>query len=118
MAAILRAGAVELPCPVSLSVNDEIIWSSKTGRSTNGVMVGDVIAEKKNLSIKWEFLNENEVKVVKDNLRTGFYPVTFRDDGIEITISAYRGTLTKEHLGYIGDGHYYYRSVSVTIVEQ
>lgn len=118
MAAILKAGAVELPCPVSLSVNDEIIWSSKTGRTTDGTMAGDVIAEKKNLSIKWGILSESEVKLIKNNLGTGFFPLSFRDDGVEITISVYRGTLTKEHLGYIGDGVYYYKSVSVSIVQQ
>lgn len=116
--AILKAGAVELPCPVSLSVNDEILWSSKTGRTTDGTMVGDVIAEKKNLTIKWGILDEGEVRVIKEHLRTGFYPISFRDDGIEITVPAYRGTLTKEHMGYIGDGVYYYKSVSVSLIEQ
>jgi len=41
-----------------------------------------------------------------------------RDDGVEITIKSYRGTLTKEHLGYIGDGTYYYKSASVSIVQK
>lgn len=116
--AVLKAGAVELPCPVSLSVNDEIIWSKNTGRTTAGTMTGDIVAEKKNLDIKWGILPESDVKKIKDNLRTGFFPVTFRDDGMELNISAYRGTLSKEHLGYIGDGIYYYRSVSVSIIQQ
>lgn len=116
--AILTAGDVELPAPVSLSVNDEVIWSSNTGRSANALMVGDVVGEKKTVSVKWGILTETEVKKIKDNLRSGFLPVTFRDAGVELTISAYRGTLQKEAMGYIGDGIYYYRSVSVEIVEQ
>lgn len=116
--AILKAGTVELPCPVSLSVNDEIIWSSNTGRTTSGDMAGDIITEKKNLDIKWGILQESDVKIIKDNLKTGFFPLTFRDDGIELTIFTYRGTLNKEHIGYIGDGIYYYRSVSVQIIQQ
>lgn len=118
MAAILMAGAVELPCPVSLSVNDEIIWSNNTGRTASGDMTGDVIGEKKNLEIQWGVLPESEVKKIKDNFQTGFFPLTFRDDGVDVTISTYRGTLTKEHLGYAGDGIYYYRSVSASVIQQ
>ena len=116
--AILKAGTVELPCPVSLTVNDELIWSASTGRLTTGDMVGDVIAEKKNVEIQWGILTETEVNTIKTNLKSGFFPITFRDDGVEITISFYRGSLTKEHMGYIGDGIYYYRSMSATIIEK
>ena len=38
---ILWSGAVVLPSPVSISVNDEIIWTSDTGRTLSGKMVGD-----------------------------------------------------------------------------
>lgn len=44
---VLKCGNVELPAPVSMSVADEIIWSSDTGRTLTGTMVGDVVAEKK-----------------------------------------------------------------------
>ena len=43
---VLKCGNVELPAPVSMSVADEIIWSSDTGRTLTGTMVGDVVAEK------------------------------------------------------------------------
>lgn len=115
---ILKAGSIVLPAPVKLSTSDEIIWSSNTGRSTeSGKMIGDVIANKLTLDIEWGVLTETEMKKISDNLRSGFYPVSFRDDGIMITITAYRGTLKKEHLGYAG-GTYYYSSASVSIVQQ
>lgn len=115
---ILKAGSVVLPAPVSISVSDEIIWTSDTGRTLSGYMIGDVVAEKKNLSIKWEFLTETQVKLIKSCLIAGFFPITFRDDGVDLTIEAYRGTLSKEHLGDIGDGNYWYRSVSVDIIQR
>lgn len=37
---ILKAGGVVLPAPVSITVNDEIIWSADTGRTMSGQMVG------------------------------------------------------------------------------
>lgn len=46
---ILWSGSVTLPAPVEISVNDEIIWSSNTGRLASGEMAGDVIAEKKDV---------------------------------------------------------------------
>ena len=115
---ILKSGDVVLPAPTSLSVSDEIIWTSDTGRTLSGTMVGDVVAEKKNLNIKWEFLTEEQVQTIKGRLIAGFFPFTFRDDGIDITISAYRGTMAKEQLGDIGDGNFYYRSVTVDVIQR
>lgn len=118
MKKILWSGSTTLPAPTSLSVNDELIWTSDTGRTLSGYMVGDVVAEKKTVSVKWEFITETQVKQIKDTLIPGFFPFSFRDDGIEITIQSYRGTMTKEHLGELGDGIYYYKSVSVDIVQR
>ena len=118
MGSILSVRGQELPSPVSISVNDEIIWTSDTGRTLSGLMVGDVVAEKKNLSIKWGVLTETEMLLIKNSLSAGFYPVTFHDDGIELTMSSYRSTLTKEQIGYLSDGIFYYRSASVSIIER
>ena len=88
---ILWSGSTTLPAPTSLSVNDEIIWTSDTGRTLAGLMVGAVVAQKKNLSIKWEFLTESQVKTIKNTLVPGFFPFSFRDDGIDITIQSTSG---------------------------
>lgn len=115
---ILTANGVALPAPVSLSVDDEIIWSEDTGRTLDGTMVGDVIAQKKKLSIAWGVLNDEELAVIQRNLIAGFFPITFHDVGQTITISSYRGTLSKEHIGPLGDGYYWYRSASVDLIQQ
>lgn len=115
---VLKAGSVDLPAPVQLSVDDEIIWASNAGRSVKGNMLGDIVAEKKTLKIEWMFLTEAQMLLIKNNLKSGFFPITFHDDGIDLTISAYRGTLSKEMLGDIGDGVVWYRSVSVSIIQQ
>lgn len=115
---ILWSGSTTLPAPTSISVNDEIIWTSDTGRTLSGYMVGDVVAEKKTVSIKWGVLTESELKTIKNTLVAGYFPFSFRDDGVEITISVYRGTLTKEHLGWLGDGNYYYKSATVDVVQR
>ena len=65
---ILRCDNQELPAPVSIKVDDEIIWSSSTGRALDGTMLGDVVAEKKTLSINWGILKEDEMALIKNKL--------------------------------------------------
>lgn len=62
---ILWSGSTVLPSPVSISVNDQIIWSANTGRSASGSMIGDVVAEKKDVAIKWGILTEAELAAIK-----------------------------------------------------
>ena len=115
---ILWSGSTVLPAPTSLSVNDEIIWTSDTGRTLSGLMIGSVVAQKKNLSIKWEYLTDGDVKLIRSRLIAGFFPFTFHDSGIDFTIESYRGTLTKDQIGDIGDGYFWYRSVTVDIIQR
>ena len=115
---ILWSGSTVLPAPTSLTVNDELVWSSDTGRTLSATMMGDVIAEKKTASVHWEYITEEELKTIKNTLIKGFFPFSFRDDGIDITIESYRGTLSKEHLGNIGDGKYYYKSATVDVIQR
>jgi hypothetical protein len=115
---ILWSGNTVLPAPTQISSNNEIIWSSNTGRAADGSMIGDVVAKKKNITITWGVLTETEVALIDSTLIAGFFPFSFRDDGVDLTIQSYRGTLSKEHLGYIGDGIYYYKSATVQIIQK
>lgn len=118
MAQALKAGGTALPAPVEIKSSEEIIWSSRTGRSAgSGKLIGDVIAEKKTVAITWGVLTEVEVETIQNAMKAGFFTFSLYDCG-DITITVYRGTLEKEHLGYIGDGTYYYKSVSVSVIEQ
>lgn len=115
---ILWSGGIVLPAPTSLTVNDELIWSSDTGRTLSATMMGDVIAEKKTASIRWEYITEDDIKTIKSVMINGFFPFSFHDDGVDLTIESYRGTLSKEHLGDIGDGNYYYKTVTVDVIQR
>ncbi len=119
MGLIIKANGVILPSPTEIKATNEIIWSSNTGRSTtSGKMLGDVIAEKGTFSIKWEMLTKEEQKLIVTNMKSGFYPVSFVFDDETITLTTYRGTISSEMLGYIGDGKFYYKSVACDIIEQ
>lgn len=108
----------EMPSPVQLAVGEELIWSSNTGRSDSGSMVGDVVAEKTTLNITWGILTEAEYRLIKQNVKAGFFSVVFRDAGETRSWDGYRGSLSNEQLGYIGDGTFYYKSAVCQIIQQ
>lgn len=116
--AILSVSGMALPSPTSIQVDDEIIWSSDSGRDLSGLFSGDVVAQKKTITIGWGILTETQVALLQQKLVAGYFPLTFRDaDGL-VTIESYRGTLSKVALGYIGDGTFYYKSASCKIVQR
>lgn len=116
--AYLTINGQAMPCPVQLAVGEEIIWSANTGRTDSGKMVGDVVAEKTTLNITWGILTETEYAKIKNNIKPGFFSVTFRDAGQTINWNGYRGSLSNEQLGYIGDGIFYYKSTVCQIIQQ
>lgn len=118
MAEVFKANGVVLPSPTAITINDEIVWTSDTGRIFNGTMFGAVITEKKTINITWEYLTAAEMLLIKNNCCAGFFPFTFVDDGATQTITVYRGTLAKERLAPTGDGVVRYKKVTVDLIEQ
>lgn len=115
---ITSNGMIDLPAPVTISVGNQIIWASNTGRSGTGKMLGDVIAEKDTLDIKWGYLKAAEFNIIKTSLRAGFFSLQVNIDGTPIVLPHYRGTITSEPLGQLGDGIYYFKSAGCSVVEQ
>lgn len=114
----LTAGGTQLPSPVSIQIDDEIIWSSDSGRDLSGLFSGDVVAQKKTVTIGWGVLTANEVVLLETKLCAGYFPLVFQDATGNVTIESYRGTLSKVMLGYIGDGILYYKSASCKVVQR
>lgn len=113
----ISVGGTALPSPTGLQVDDEIIWSSDSGRDLSGLFSGDVIAQKKSVTVSWGILTAAEVAQIQNSLTAGYLSVTIQDAAGSVTISAYRGTLSKVLLGTIA-GTTYYKSVSCKIVQR
>lgn len=111
---LASAAGEELPSPVALSIGDEVIWSENTGRTSSGYAVGTAIAEKKTVTITWGILSKAEIEKIEAAIPKGFIKIYILGQMYEV----YRGTLTKEVMGYIGDGIFYYRNASTDIVER
>lgn len=116
----IQAGGVLLPSPVEISSSGELIWSASTGRTASGKMVGDLIAEKQTVEITWGVLTRAQVSTIEQAVTTqsGFFQLTITQGGDVTQIQCYRGPVVKKALGYIGDGVFYYKSVTVTFIEQ
>lgn len=115
---LINGNGVDLPAPITINVGDELLWSSSTGRSLTGRMLGRVIAEKKTFDITWGVLSEDELAVIRSGLPSGFFTFKIRDNDANCTIEAYRGTITKDAIGTLGDGIYYYRTVSASVIQR
>ena len=102
-----------MPSPVEVSVDNEIIWSEDSGRTLDGDMVADVVAEKQTLSISWGYLTDSQLEMIKTYMIAGFFPISF----CGITITVYRGTLSYVIAGEYG-GEIWYKSASVKVVQQ
>lgn len=109
-----KASGVGLPAPVKITSNDEIIWSSNTGRDDAGLMLGTVVAEKRTIDITWGVLTQAQMEDIMAAMPAGFF--TFVLGSASLTV--YRGAFTGEQLGDIGDGNSYYRSLSVSVIER
>ncbi len=117
MSVVIAANGITLPSPVEISTSDEIIWSSNTGRSSTGKMIGDVVAKKQTINITWGVLTRSQFNTIKNNMSGGFYPFAIIVDGSTTTITSYRGSLTGEILGTFG-GTTYYKDASVSVIQQ
>ena len=120
MAITLSVDGKVLPSPTSITEGDELIWSSNTGRSSTGEMIGDIIARKRTFAVQWEWLSDTERQSIEDALPTvgnGFAVVTISVPVRTRTINAYRGTITSVMAGEYG-GELYYSGVSTDIIQQ
>jgi len=113
---IVRAGNVTLPSPIEIDRGDEIIWAENTGRSTSGMMIGDVIAEKKTFSIKWGILTIAEFNLINSALAAGFFSMSLSLGSTTIQLTAYRSSITSQII--TAGSEIFYKDVSVQAIEQ
>lgn len=117
--AILTASGIAMPCPTEIKIGDEIIWSSNTGRGTNGKMTGDVVATKQDIEITWSFLRDSELATIRKGMPSGFFSVSFNCAGSTASWTGYRDTITSEDIGSLGDGKgHCYRTVTTKVIQQ
>lgn len=117
----LIIGGVEMPTlkKEGLTITKEKIWSSNTGRSASGEIIGDLIAIKYKLQCEWPPLTRQQAKIVDAAISPAFFTVRFLDPGTNtaVTKNFYAGTPTYPIYSYV-DGIKTYVGVKVDLIEK
>lgn len=96
----LKINGVTMPTPAleGLTISTEKIWSSDTGRTSAGKMVGTIVAVKTTISITWPVLTMDQVAVIEaavSDQDAPFVPIQYTDmTGQTVTKTVYFGTPT------------------------
>ena len=114
---------VTMPAPAhgGMSIADEPIWSSNTGRGATGAMSGDIVAWKRTLDMEFPPLTFAQSKLIRDTLRHAgeFFEVRFRDfdNSTWETATMYTSNLPRT-LYSLAVGIQYHTGVKIQLVEQ
>lgn len=114
---------VTMPAPAheGISIADEPIWSSNTGRGTTGKMSGDIVAWKKTIDLTFPPLSFSDSKTLRDTLRNAgeFFDVRFRDFSTTewVTCKVYTSNLPRT-IYSLANGIRYHTGVKIQLVEQ
>ncbi len=118
----LTINGVKMPTPAlnGVTISREKIWSANTGRSASGKMLGNKIATKTTLKLKWPPLTMDEAAKIEAAVSNGpdFFPVKFTDAaGVTQTLTMYAGTPTYTQYSWAA-GMQWVMDVAVDLIEQ
>lgn len=119
----LKINGVVMPTPAleGLTISTEKIWSSDTGRTSSGKMVGTIVAVKTTINITWPVLTMEQVAVIEaavSDQDAPFVPIQYTDmTGRTVTKTVYFGTPTYTVYSW-ADGLQYVEDVEVEGIEQ
>lgn len=118
----LWINGVAMPTPSKLISGKEPIWSSNTGRTSTGLMVGDIVGYKFKLQIEWNVLNQEQSAALDNAITTTpFFTVKFIDPtspaGEYKEITAYANGVSYPVYSYV-DGLPRHTGVGLSLIEQ
>lgn len=119
----LSINGVAMPEPAleGVTIAPEKIWSANTGRAASGKMLGDVVAIKHTIKIRWPPLTPAQVAVIEaavSNAEAPFVPISYTDmRGNQVTRTVYFGTPSYT-LYSLADGRQWIADVTVDAIEQ
>lgn len=79
---VINGTTVKTPKQGGITITDEPIWSSKTGRGTSGKMLGEIVAWKTTIAVEWAPLTFSESKTIRNAIKSGgsFFKIKYYDD--------------------------------------
>jgi hypothetical protein len=92
---------------------------TEAGRVASGLMMMDLIAKKVKLTMQWEVLSGNDLKIIADIIDGDimFFEAIYMDDNGEIkTIIVYSGAI--KYISFRSDQGIYWKDCSVDLIQQ
>lgn len=107
--------------PAEITFCNNKIWSGNAGRTANCLMVGDIRAIKKTVTIKWYHLTGEQTAQINkyiSNVDSPFFNVTLLDETFnEIKIRVYAGDPSYEIFGW-DENKQFCKGVAVDLIMQ
>lgn len=78
---VINGIRVSTPKINGITVTDEPIWASNTGRSSTGKMIGDIVAWKTTVAVSWPPLSFDDAKKIRDAVKNAgpFFVIEYYD---------------------------------------
>lgn len=91
---------------------------TKSGRLASGKMTMDIVAKKRKLLFKYDVLSGPDLDIIAEYVDgdIAFFPVTYLENGREVTITVYSGAISYKK--FRTDGKWYWKDVSFDLIEQ
>lgn len=118
---MLQIDGVTMPEPKQggITFSEEKIWSKNTGRTTDGTMVGDIVAIKTKMKLSFAVLSGEQIALLDAAVSPAFIEVYFKDPRINAytTKTFYAGTPSYPVYSYAA-GLPEYVGTAVDLIEQ
>ena len=109
------------PKKEGVTITDEPIWASNTGRGSDGKMIGDIVAWKTTVQVEWPVLTFSQTQTIVNALRNAgaFFPITYNDfsSSTTETKTVYCGNIPRT-IYSLTQAAQRHTGVTVTFVEQ
>ena len=120
---MLKIGTTTVHEPAfgGVSITDEPIWGSNTGRASDGKMVGDIVAWKKTVTVTWPPLSFSDSQTLRNAIVNAgaFFKLTYNDFSSSQTVetTVYCGNIPRA-IYSLAQGLQRHTGVTIKFVEQ
>ena len=113
--------SVAEPKKEGVTITDEPIWASNTGRGSDGTMIGDIVAWKTTVQVEWPALSFADSKVIADAIKKAgaFFNIQYNDfsSGSTVTKKVYCSNVPRTIYSLVKNAQYHI-GITVTFIEQ
>ena len=109
------------PKKEGITITDEPIWASNTGRSSSGKMIGDIVDWKTTVQVEWPALSFSDSKRISDAIprRDAFFKIRYNDysSGNTVEKTVYCSNIPRT-IYSLAQGCRLHIGVTITFIEQ